>query len=111
VEAFQKLQGAGVMLASLRAGGTGVTLHSAEYVFLLDPWWNPAVEAQAADRVHRIGQRNTTFVYRMIAENTVESRVEALKEAKSELFKRIVGGVADMSDWHEHFPTLRALLG
>jgi SNF2 family DNA or RNA helicase len=110
VSAFQKLSGAGVMLASLRAGGTGVTLHSAEYVFLLDPWWNPAVEAQAADRVHRIGQRNTTFVYRLIAEDTVESRVEAMKEAKAELFKQIVGGIGDMSDWREHFPSLRMLL-
>jgi SNF2 family DNA or RNA helicase len=110
VSGFQKLSGAGVMLASLRAGGTGVTLHSAEYVFLLDPWWNPAVEAQAADRVHRIGQRNTTFVYRMIAENTVESRVEALKEAKAELFRQIVGGIGDMSDWKEHFPSLRVLI-
>jgi SNF2 family DNA or RNA helicase len=110
VAEFQGLNGAGVMLASLRAGGTGVTLHGAGYVFLLDPWWNPAVEAQAADRVHRIGQRNTTFVYRMIAQGTIESRVEALKEAKAELFEQIVGGLADMSDWHAQLPTLRALL-
>ncbi|MDR3228450.1 MAG: DEAD/DEAH box helicase [Puniceicoccales bacterium] len=111
VRDFQGQQGAAVFLASLRAGGTGVTLHSAGYVFLLDPWWNPAVEAQAADRVHRIGQRETTFVYRMIAADTVEARVEALKEAKAELFANVVGDIPDMSDWAAHFPSLRALIG
>jgi SNF2 family DNA or RNA helicase len=110
VAAFQNRAGASVMLVSLRAGGTGITLHSAEYVFLLDPWWNPAVEAQAIDRVHRIGQGNTTFVYRMIAPNTVEARVEALKETKQELFSKIIGDLPDMSDWSKHFPSLRALI-
>ncbi|MDR2844758.1 MAG: DEAD/DEAH box helicase [Puniceicoccales bacterium] len=111
VASFQEQAGAGVMLVSLRAGGMGITLHSAEYVFLLDPWWTPAVEAQAIDRVHRIGQKNATFVYRMIATDTVESRVEALKEAKAELFAKIVGELPDMSDWSAHFPSLRALVG
>jgi superfamily II DNA or RNA helicase len=110
VRAFQETAGAAVMLASLRAGGTGVTLHSAEYVFLLDPWWNPAVEAQAAGRVHRIGQKRATFVYRMLTTGTVEERVEALKEAKAELFANIVGDIPDMSDWSAHFPSLRALV-
>lgn len=111
VEHFQKAEGAGIILVSLRAGGTGITLHSAEYVFLLDPWWNPAVEAQAVDRVHRIGQKKATFVYRMIAAETVEARVEALKAAKAELFARVVGELPDMSDWSQHFPSLRALIG
>ncbi len=111
VEAFQKAGGAGIILVSLRAGGMGITLHSAEYVFLLDPWWNPAVEAQAVDRVHRIGQQKATFVYRMIAAETVEARVEALKAAKAELFARVVGELPDMSDWGQHFPSLRALIG
>ncbi|MDR2862617.1 MAG: DEAD/DEAH box helicase [Puniceicoccales bacterium] len=110
VAAFQEQKGAGVMLVSLRAGGTGITLHSAEYVFLLDPWWNPAVEAQAIDRVHRIGQRKTAFIYRLISADTVEARVEALKEAKSELFAQLVGGVPDMSNWSAHFSSLRALV-
>ena len=110
VASFQAGEGASVMLASLRAGGTGITLHSAGYVFLLDPWWNPAVEAQAVDRVHRLGQRNTTFVYRMIAADTVEARIEALKVAKAELFDQVVGDLPDMSDWGAHFPSLRALV-
>ncbi|MDR2981599.1 MAG: DEAD/DEAH box helicase [Puniceicoccales bacterium] len=111
VSSFQKADGAGIMLVSLRAGGIGITLHSAEYVFLLDPWWNPAVEAQAVDRVHRIGQKKTTFVYRMISADTVEARVEALKAAKAELFANVVGDLPDMSNWSEHFPSLRALIG
>src|SRR5690606_24739487 len=61
VEQFQEHDGAAAMLISLKAGGTGITLHAADYVFLLDPWWNPAVEDQAVDRVHRIGQTNTVF--------------------------------------------------
>jgi hypothetical protein len=65
VKDFQSAQGAAAMLVSLKAAGTGITLHAADYVFLLDPWWNPAVEDQAIDRVHRIGQTNTVFVYRM----------------------------------------------
>jgi hypothetical protein len=110
VAKFQKTAGAAVMLASLRAGGAGVTLNAAEYVFLLDPWWNPAVEAQAADRVHRIGQHRPTFVYRMISEDTVESRVEALKAAKSTLFSQIVGAIPDMSEWRSQLPPLLELL-
>ncbi|MDR2429607.1 MAG: DEAD/DEAH box helicase [Puniceicoccales bacterium] len=110
VESFQEGTGASVMLASLRAGGTGITLHSASYVFLMDPWWNPAVEAQAVDRIHRLGQRKTTFVYRMIAADTVEARIEALKGAKSELFAQMVGDLPDMSDWGAHFSSLRALV-
>ena len=67
------------MLVSLKAAGTGITLHAADYVFLLDPWWNPAVEDQAVDRVHRIGQTNTVFVYRMVTAGTIEERIQALK--------------------------------
>jgi superfamily II DNA or RNA helicase len=110
VAAFQRREGAGVMLASLRAAGTGVTLNSAEYVFLLDPWWNPAVEEQAVDRAHRIGQQKPLFVYRMTAAGTVEARVEALKEAKARLFSRLVGGLPDMSGLRAELPSLRALI-
>ena len=75
---------------SLKAGGSGLTLTQADYVFILDPWWNPAVEAQAVDRTHRIGQDKPVFVYRMIAEDTIEEKVLALQERKRELFSRVV---------------------
>jgi SNF2 family DNA or RNA helicase len=97
-------------LASLKAGGTGITLNTAEYVFLLDPWWNPAVEAQAVDRVHRIGQKNSVFIYRMIAPGTVEERIEELKQEKRELFSAVVGDIPDMTDWTRHFSSLDALI-
>jgi hypothetical protein len=82
VEQFKETKGPALFLASLKAGGTGITLNTAEYVFLLDPWWNPAVEAQAVDRVHRIGQEDPVLIYRMIAPGTVEERIEELKQEK-----------------------------
>jgi len=82
VEAFQDENGPPVMLVSLKAGGTGLNLTAADHVFLLDPWWNPAVEDQAADRTHRIGQDKPIFVYRMVAKDTVEERILALQERK-----------------------------
>lgn len=91
VDKFQTVSGSAVFLVSLKAGGTGITLHAADYVFLLDPWWNPAVEAQAIDRVHRIGQDSTVFVYRMLTKGTIEDRVEALKNEKRELYTDILG--------------------
>ncbi len=110
VDAFREAKGPAVFLASLKAGGTGITLNTAEYVFLLDPWWNPAVEAQAVDRVHRIGQRNSVLIYRMIAPGTVEERIEALKREKRELFASVVGDLPDMTDWTRHFASLDALV-
>jgi hypothetical protein len=110
VDAFRETKGPAVFLASLKAGGTGITLNTAEYVFLLDPWWNPAVEAQAVDRVHRIGQRNSVLIYRMIAPGTVEERIEALKREKRELFASVVGDLPDMTDWTRHFASLDALV-
>lgn len=107
---FQKAKGAAIILVSLRAGGTGVTLTAGDYVFLMDPWWNPAVEAQAVDRVHRIGREKTVFVYRMIATDTVEDRIARLKDAKRELFERVIGDIPDLSDWKAHFPTLESLI-
>ncbi|MDN5767036.1 MAG: DEAD/DEAH box helicase [Humibacillus sp.] len=77
-------------LISLKAGGSGLTLTEADYVFVLDPWWNPAVEAQAIDRTHRIGQDKTVMVYRLVAEGTIEEKVVALQERKRELFSRVV---------------------
>lgn len=80
-----------VFLISLKAGGVGLTLTEADYVFIMDPWWNPAVEAQAVDRTHRIGQERPVMVYRLVAEDTIEEKVMALKERKAELFDQVVG--------------------
>jgi SNF2 family DNA or RNA helicase len=81
-----------VFLISLRAGGVGLTLTEADYVVLLDPWWNPAVEAQAVDRAHRIGQSRQVMVYRLVAAGTIEDKVMALKAAKARLFDAVLGG-------------------
>ncbi len=77
---------------SLQAGGFGLNLVEADYVVLLDPWWNPAVEAQAIDRAHRIGQTRPVIVYRLVAKDTIEQKVIALREAKAELFSRVLDG-------------------
>jgi superfamily II DNA or RNA helicase len=82
VREFQSDGGPPVMLVSLKAGGTGLNLTAADHVFLLDPWWNPAVEDQAADRAHRIGQDKPVMVYRMVAKDTVEERIFALQARK-----------------------------
>ncbi|ALC98318.1 helicase [Actinomyces sp. oral taxon 414] len=83
---------ADVFLISLKAGGFGLTLTEADYVFLLDPWWNPQVEEQAVDRVHRIGQDKPVMVYRLVSADTIEEKVMDLKEKKAELFDRVVEG-------------------
>jgi SNF2 family DNA or RNA helicase len=79
-----------VFLISLKAGGFGLTLTEAEYVFVLDPWWNPAAEAQAVDRTHRIGQTRPVNVYRMVSTGTIEEKVVALQERKRDLFATVV---------------------
>ena len=109
VKTFQESKGAAVILVSLRAGGTGITLHAADYVFLLDPWWNPAIENQAIDRVHRIGQRKRVFVYRMITKGTIEERIQQLKTEKRELFESTLSNLGKTSDLLEHFDNLREL--
>jgi SNF2 family DNA or RNA helicase len=85
VDQFQADDGPPVMLLSLKAGGTGLTLTAADHVFLLDPWWNPAVEDQAADRAHRIGQDRPVLVHRLVAEGTVEERILVLQQSKRAL--------------------------
>ncbi len=110
VQSFQSAQGAAAMLVSLKAAGTGITLHAADYVFLLDPWWNPAVEAQAVDRVHRIGQTNTVFVYRMVTAGTIEERIQALKASKKDLFDKLIGGLGGDFDLSQHFTSLKSLV-
>jgi superfamily II DNA or RNA helicase len=79
-----------IFLISIKAGGVGLNLTGADYVFILDPWWNPAVENQAVNRAHRIGQDKPVFVYRFITENTVEEKIERLKEKKSRLAGTII---------------------
>jgi SNF2 family DNA or RNA helicase len=91
VEAFQNDPDCGLFLISLKAGGLGLNLTAAEYVFLLDPWWNPAVEAQAVDRAHRIGQTRPVFAYRLIARDTVEEKVLELQKTKRSLADAILG--------------------
>jgi len=91
VDGFKKGD-AGVFLISLKAGGVGLTLTEADYVFVLDPWWNPAVEAQAVDRAHRIGQQNPVMVYRLVAVDTIEEKVMELKARKAALFAQVVDG-------------------
>jgi SNF2 family DNA or RNA helicase len=90
VRRFQEDRGCPLFLVSLTAGGLGLNLTAAEYVFLLDPWWNPAVEAQAIDRTHRIGQDRPVFAYRLIARDTVEEKVVALQATKRELAEGII---------------------
>ncbi len=86
-----------VFLISLKAGGVGLTLTEADYVFVLDPWWNPAAEAQAVDRAHRIGQTQHVHVYRLVATDTVEEKVMELKARKAELFAQVIDGDGAMS--------------
>ena len=90
VERFQTDAACPLFLISLKAGGLGLNLTAAEYVFLLDPWWNPAVEAQAVDRAYRIGQTKNVFAYRVIAEDTIEDKILELQAQKRELAESIV---------------------
>jgi len=90
VERFQNEAESKLFLISLKAGGLGLNLTAAEYVFLLDPWWNPAVEAQAIDRAHRIGQARQVFAYRLIARDTVEEKVLLLQTTKKDLADAII---------------------
>ena len=94
VARFQDAEGPPVMLISLKAGGTGLNLTAADHVFLMDPWWNPAVEDQAADRAHRIGQERPVMVYRLVSEETVEERILLLQEAKRGIADAALGDAA-----------------
>ena len=90
VERFQNDPDCRLFVISLKAGGLGLNLTAAEYVFLLDPWWNPAVEMQAVDRTHRIGQTRTVFAYRLMARATVEEKVLELQNTKRDLAQAII---------------------
>ena len=90
VDSFQNNKDIKLFLISLRAGGLGLNLTEADYVFLLDPWWNPAIEEQAVDRAHRIGQKKTVFTYKFIARDTVEEKILALQKNKLKLASDLI---------------------
>jgi len=91
IDEFNHKDDSKVFLISLKAGGVGINLVKADYVFLIDPWWNPAVETQAIDRSHRIGQERKVFAYRFIVENTIEEKVLELQNKKRDLIKNLFG--------------------
>ena len=90
VDRFQTSDEAGIFLISLKAGGVGLNLTAADYVIHLDPWWNPAIESQATDRVHRMGQQNKVFVYKLITSGTIEEKIQDLQESKKQLLSEII---------------------
>ncbi|MBJ6107391.1 DEAD/DEAH box helicase family protein [Hymenobacter sp. BT523] len=90
VARFQETEDLRIFLISLKAGGVGLNLTAADYVFILDPWWNPAVEAQAVDRAHRIGQQRPVFTYKFISQGTVEEKILALQRRKLALVSELI---------------------
>ena len=90
VERFQNDPKLRIFLISLKAGGVGLNLTKADYVFMLDPWWNPAIEQQAVDRAHRIGQENRVFTYKFITKDTVEEKILALQQHKTSLSNNLI---------------------
>jgi len=90
VDEFQNNDSVSFFLISLKAGGVGLNLTAADYVYIVDPWWNPAVEQQAIDRTHRIGQTKNIFAYRMICKDTIEDKILQLQEKKRALAKDII---------------------
>ena len=92
VEEFQNNENVKVFLISLKAGGVGLNLTAADYVFIVDPWWNPAVEMQAIDRAHRIGQNKKIFVYKAITKDSVEEKILELQNSKKMLVEKVVVG-------------------
>jgi SNF2 family DNA or RNA helicase len=91
VEKFQTFVGEAIFLISLKAGGFGLNLTAASYVVLFDPWWNPAVESQAIDRTHRIGQVNKVIAYRLLIKNSIEEKIRELQRKKSSLAQDVLG--------------------
>jgi SNF2 family DNA or RNA helicase len=91
VEKFQSTKGGAVFLLSLKAGGFGLNLTAASYVVLFDPWWNPAVENQAIDRTHRIGQSSKVMAYRLLVRDSIEEKIRALQKKKAALADDVLG--------------------
>ena len=90
VDKFQQDESIKVFLISLKAGGVGLNLTAADYVYIVDPWWNPAVEQQAIDRTHRIGQTKKIFAYKMICKDTVEEKIVQLQQRKKQIANELV---------------------
>jgi non-specific serine/threonine protein kinase len=90
IQSFQNNESKRVFLISLKAGGVGLNLTAADYVYIVDPWWNPAVEQQAIDRTHRIGQTKNIFAYRMICKDTIEDKILQLQDKKRILAKELI---------------------
>lgn len=113
VDRFQNKKDIPVFLLSLKAGGVGLTLTEADYVFLMDPWWNPAVENQAIDRVHRIGQNKPVFAYRLICRNTIEEQILSLQQIKKHYQSLLLEEKNDQmmtrKDWIEWIKNLKGM--
>jgi SNF2 family DNA or RNA helicase len=90
VQRFQEDEKTRVFLISIKAGGVGLNLTEADYVFILDPWWNPAVEQQAIDRTHRIGQTKNVFIYKFITKDSVEEKILALQNRKLKVARSLI---------------------
>jgi SNF2 family DNA or RNA helicase len=97
IDRFNKDDNVKVFLISLKAGGVGLNLTKADYVFMLNPWWNPAAEAQAINRAHRIGQTRNVFVYRFISTETIEEKIALLQEKKNKLAAAFVNTTNPLS--------------
>jgi len=113
IDHFQKTDDPNVFLLSLKAGGSGLNLTSASYVILYDPWWNPAVEAQAIDRTHRIGQTQKVIAYRLLMRDSVEQKIRVLQQQKAQLFTDVLGTESftktlDVADLHYIFSSVAA---
>ena len=98
VQKFQREQGIPVFLISLKAGGVGLNLTGADTVIHFDPWWNPAVEAQATDRAHRIGQKKVVTAYKLITRGTVEEKILSLQNRKRALIEGMLGGEEQLAE-------------
>ena len=109
VNNFQKSTNPGICIISLKAGGVGINLTSADYVIHMDPWWNPAIEAQATDRVHRMGQKNKVIVYKFITEGTIEEKILSLQQQKSALLETMID-IEGTDDKKLDFDEIRSLL-
>jgi non-specific serine/threonine protein kinase len=96
IDEFQENADIKIFLLSLKAGGVGINLTAADYVIHFDPWWNPAVENQATDRAHRIGQVNPVFVYRLITRETIEEKIHNMQQKKKELADSLI---TDEASW------------
>ena len=110
IDEFQGSRESAVFLLSLKAAGTGLTLTKADYVFIYDPWWNPAAENQAIDRTHRIGQDKPVIAYRLVASSTIEEKIMQLKEEKQQLFSQIIEGAPNLPP-NLHIKDLITILG